>query len=739
LVPAWLGHIQLAVKIAKDGFEHRAPRALCDPTPAEFALWAAEYLAAPHLFRLALDIETKSKRDLGEDELDLGDTSYAIERISFAYKLGEGCSVPWSPEYLDTAQALIEAAGVKLIWNRAFDKPRIEAQGWKFGGPVWDTMFMWHVLQARLPKSINFVSPLVIPHYPRWKFMSEGEPAYYSAVDSAALYDITEYLVPKLIEQDQWEYFLTKTHETTDALEEMEAGGVPIDSVARFTVAKYLSDKQRTLQGQMETIIPAEIRKYDPKAGFVRTPADTTNLVTLDVAARTKVCSVCGLVGATKTKHTTRKRDNPCHGAAIVEETRTVTRFARLDHFVPSNLRMQEYQTFHGHENIVNDEGSVTYDAHAITRLVKKYPADLLYPLVAEYRGAEKLQTYTGSVDVSGLLQGGWPVDSVGFIHPHFGHNPSTGRLSCSNPNLQNIPRAEEEDDDASLIKSLFVPLGGCVIVEVDYAAIEALLLGYFARDPFYMRLARLGVHDYVNAKSLLMAGRIKDDPSPSWSDADLKLLFGDLKERFKVERTAIKKVVYTSNYGGTAYKIYMDDPAVFGGEMKRAHALQRDYFTTFPSIGRYQWATVEEVGEKGYLRGCWGLINRFYKVFRWKKTDQGKWKRELGDEAKEALAFKPQHAAAGLMKNAIITARRENPDLFKYLRLTIHDSLYTPAVPKAQLDTFVAWLKEIMERPAACMPCHSSWGMGEFLSVAVEAKVSEVNWAKVDKWKAKS
>lgn len=742
LIPAWLSHINLAIKIAARGFEHRAPRTICDPSGGHFAEWAAPYLADPTNFWLALDIETKAKRDLSEDELDLGDFSYAIERISFAYRPGEGVSVPWTEEYLPVIRALIEAEGTKLIWNRNYDKPRIEAAGIRFGGPVWDSMYMWHVLQARLPKGINFVAPLVIPHYPRWKHLADGEPAYYSAVDSAALFDITAEVVPALQEQRQWIYFLEQTHACSDALDEMEAGGVLIDVKRRYEVAKYLSDKQRTLQAQMEAVIPAALKRYDPEKGFVREPADKTGLVTLDVPARSKVCSRCGLSGVTKSGHTTRKRDNPCHAASITEELRTVTRWARLDPFVPSNLRMQEYQALVGHDPILNDEGNVTFDAHALARLAKAHQNDPLYPLVAEYRGAEKLQAYTGTVDERGELLGGWVVDASGFIHPHFSHNPSTGRLSCSNPNLQNIPRAEGkegEEHDADLIKSLFVPAPDCVLVELDYAAIEALLLGYFARDPFYMRLAKLGVHDYVNAKSLKMAGRISEDPSPSWSDADLKLLFADLKERFAVERTAIKKIVYTSNYGGTAYKIYMDAPEVFGGQLKNAARLQRDYFTTFPSIERYQWDTIYEAERQGYLRGCWGLINRFYKVIRWQKKDNGQWEKKLGDEAKEALAFKPQHAAAGLMKTSIVTARTEEPELFKYLRLTIHDSLFSPAVPKTQVDSFVVWLKKIMERPALCMPCPPEWGMGTHLSVAVDVKISETSWAKVGKWKPSS
>jgi DNA polymerase I-like protein with 3'-5' exonuclease and polymerase domains len=754
LLPAWLAHVGLALHIAQHGFKHKPPKIIIDPSPQDLRDWARPYLeGAWRYLKLGTDMETPHSKKAAEDELDLGDPSYQIDRVSYAYWPGEGISFPYGAEYVTVMQEIHGTGGDVWIWNRNYDRPRFIKNGLPFKGRVYDSMDLWHAIQTRLPKAINSVAPLTIPHYPRWKHLSDDNPGYYSGVDSSALLDITEVCIPMAQQLGTFDHFLEQMHETTEALDEMEAAGVPIDQAARIAVAKKLSADQAEYQREMELIIPETLKKYDPKEGFVRAPAeeDRSGMVQIRVQGKVKRCGTCNEIGVTKSNHTARKSlsgrgktavPNPCWNAVIHEEVQEVQRWARIDPFVPSNARMQEYQRAKRHEPVLNEEKKATFDAKALDRLMKTYKDDLLYPLVAKYKKAEKLQGYTGSWDpVEQKLVGGWQTDANGYIHPHFGHKPATGRLSCSSPNLQNIPRAEDiekakaKGDEGYLVKTLFIPEPGCAIVEVDYASIEALLLGYFARDPFYMRLATLGIHDFVNARVLRETGRVTVEPTPSWSDADLKECFNELKERFPVERTAIKKVVYTSNYGGTAYKIYMDDPKVFNGSRKFAEKLQQGYFETFPSIKRYQEETLEQAYENGFLRGVSGLINRFYKVYKWEKTPEG-WKRKLAEEANEALAFKPQHAGSVVMKQGILKFKRHHPDIFRTLRLTIHDSLYSSAVPTDKVDEYVPRMIEVMSEPNLCMPCPAEWGRGSHLAVGVDAKVSLTSWAEAVKWK---
>jgi hypothetical protein len=76
-----------------------------------------------------------------------------------------------------------------------------------------------------------------------------------------------------------------------------------------------------------------------------------------------------------------------------------------------------------------------------------------------------------------------------------------------------------------------------------DFTGIEAVLVGYFAHSPKYIRLAKLGVHDYFNAHMLYNQKKIKfeDIPDLKLTDADLKLGFGSLKKKFKQVRPLVE------------------------------------------------------------------------------------------------------------------------------------------------------------------------------------------------------
>src|SRR4051794_24681060 len=116
------------------------------------------------------------------------------------------------------------------------------------------------------------------------------------------------------------------------------------------------------------------------------------------------------------------------------------------------------------------------------------------------------------------IVTGGMPIGEDGRVHTIFGHNPSSLRLCSFDPNLQNIPRGGDPAKPyEDFVKQMFVAPEGFTFWERDFSAIEAVLVGYFAGDPAYIRFAKLGVHDYLASH---MLGRPAD---LSWSNGDLK------------------------------------------------------------------------------------------------------------------------------------------------------------------------------------------------------------------------
>jgi DNA polymerase I-like protein with 3'-5' exonuclease and polymerase domains len=727
-----LNDIQRAVEISEKGFKYAPPVTIEDPSVDDAWEWAK---SLPDGVWLAADIETPGKADAAEDELDFSSAT-TIDRVSFAGRPGEGISFPWTTDFQEITRYLCSRPEPTLFWNRAFDKPRLESNGVAFKGPVYDMMFAWHVLQPDLPMAINYVGSIFLPHYPRWKYQNHSRPAYYSAVDSAALFDLATVIEAGLKETNQWDYFIRHVHSIMDCTDEMTKPGIPVDFEARKSLSLHLVEQQDKALAAIQEVVPPELKKFSPEKGYVRTPESTEGLVEIQVTAPQKICSVCGGIVASKTAHMSRKKD-PCYGGTLAVEDRSVTRWAAPLPFSPSNNQMGAYLKYRGHKPVLSEpepgkEPSPTFDKAAMGKLSRTYPDDPLYPRVKAYRDPEKLLGYTGEWNEDEQrFDGGWPTKN-NRLYPVFGHRPSTGRLNCKCPNLQQIPRASKANPESLLIRGIFRPEPGTAIVEIDYSAIEAVLVGYFAGDKDFTRLARLGVHDYLNSHILRRRGIITEAADPSWSDSDLKEFFTDLKDRYPDERSQAKTVVYLSLFGGKPKKIYESAPHIFKS-LKNCVDIQGAMFDLFPKIPQWQWDTTTLAADQGYLQGVWGLNRRFYKVWEWTRTREGTWLKKPGRQANEAMNFVIQHCAAGIMKEAVLNVRSERPDIFSCLRLLIHDSILG-YLPLGNLEEFGSTLEQIMRRPVAVLPLDPLWDMGSHLAIGTESKVGYESWAKADK-----
>jgi uracil-DNA glycosylase family 4 len=339
---------------------------------------------------------------------------------------------------------------------------------------------------------------------------------------------------------------------------------------------------------------------------------------------------------------------------------------------------------------------------------------------------------------LSGRWVGGMPVAGDGRVHTTYKHSPSTLRLSSVAPNLQNIPRTNLGKDASpaerftAAVKTLFVAEEDHELVELDYSAIEAVLVGYLAMAVLgneadaanYIRLAYLGVHDYVNSHILFNQKKISNPADLNWSDADLKAFFKDLKGRFPIERDGAKRTVHLSNYAGTPSRMFQAHPELFPST-KIAAELQQLYLDVCPAVRRWQEATIQRASDEGYLRNPFGYIHRFHSVYDWKLVD-GKWESSWGEDAKRALAFLPQSTAAGIIKETMLRLYFDR-DLGKYLRLQVHDSLVL-MVKRSERELVTRLVQEEMEKPVLALPVDPKWGFGTHLAIKTEAKWG-LNW----------
>lgn len=345
------------------------------------------------------------------------------------------------------------------------------------------------------------------------------------------------------------------------------------------------------------------------------------------------------------------------------------------------------------------------------------------------------------------MVTGGMQVGPDGRVHTSFGHNPSSLRLCSFDPNLQNIPSRGGEE--SKWVKEMFVCPPGYTFWERDFSGIEAVLVGYFAGAPGYIRLAKRDVHSFYTAWAIYTIdgpGRISanDLPQLSWDDTRLFTRLGELKKEFGKERNGLyKHLVHGANYlqspKGAADKIFQDTGKAF--DRKLVAKVMGVYFELFPEIPRWHKDICQRVdGTKRrgtdsldsapdpwslgvcFARNPFGYVHHFYNVLDWERVD-GEWFSSFGEDAKRLVSFLPQSTAAAIIKKAAKRIYYEFPWVGETLRLLIHDSILGEA-KEGDLDKCLSVSQQVMESPLEELPLDPTWGMGEFLSIGSEAKV---------------
>lgn len=320
------------------------------------------------------------------------------------------------------------------------------------------------------------------------------------------------------------------------------------------------------------------------------------------------------------------------------------------------------------------------------------------------------------------------PVKLDGRVHATFTSNPATLRSACQNPNLQQLPRPTNEL--ASIIRNLITASPGNILYARDFSGIEAVLVGYDAAAPNYIRLARRDVHTYYTAYALneLEPGRIpaNDLPLLSWDDGKLFTRLSELKRELKKERNSLyKHLVHAANYmqsaKGAKEKIFAETGVEF--DVSRVKRVMDIYFELFPEIRQWHTNVLLQAEKDGYLRNAFGYLHRFSHVFDYEKVD-GKWvKTPSHDVANKVIAFGPQSNAAAIIKLAMLILYENHFELVgQFLRLLIHDELLFD-VPESKVDIVDQICQTVMESNIKELPLPESYGLGPYLSILTESK----------------
>lgn len=404
---AFINDLQKAVEVARNGVPPQVVEYLLDPSPLAAYRWAKDYRAAlvndPSL-KLAFDIETPGKSD-DEDDLELSDDApdrtWNIERVGFSYRGLTALSVPWEASYRAAIHLLLGSSGDKVVWNAGFDVPRIRRAGVEINGLIHDAMVAWHILHSDLPKSLRFVATFTCPFQPAWKHLSGSRPAYYNATDADVELRSMDSIEMELRRTGLWEVYTRDVLELEPILVHMQTRGMPVDLDIRMDRAVKLSNKIVQVKQSMLDAVPVEARRIAHV--YKKQPADTTGLSIRPGTRSVPRCSHCGHTNPGKAHFKSfKKKLNPCAGAGVDQHDTVVDEYYRLAPFSPSRDQLIRYhQHLHRHLPMAWDKQKgarkVSFGERQIKDLTAKYPDDILYKLILEFRKLDKIAgTYIG-------------------------------------------------------------------------------------------------------------------------------------------------------------------------------------------------------------------------------------------------------------------------------------------------------------------------------------------------------
>lgn len=295
---------------------------------------------------------------------------------------------------------------------------------------------------------------------------------------------------------------------------------------------------------------------------------------------------------------------------------------------------------------------------------------------ILEHRGLKKLLgTY---IDALPKLVN----PKTGHIHTSFNQTvTATGRLSSSNPNLQNIPVRNEEGKE---IRKAFVPEPGCEFFSADYSQIELRIMAHLSGDPHMIEAFRSGYDIHAATAA--------------------KIYKKNIEEVTREERSKAKTANFGIIYGITVFGL-AERMNVSRGEAKE---LIDGYFETYPKVREYMQKSIETAREKGYTetiyhRRCYLRdINSHNAVVR-------------GYAERNAINAPIQGSAADIIKIAMIAIYRRfcQENIRSKMILQVHDELNFSVYPeeKEQVQRIVI---EEMERACSMqVPLEADFGWG--------------------------
>ena len=295
---------------------------------------------------------------------------------------------------------------------------------------------------------------------------------------------------------------------------------------------------------------------------------------------------------------------------------------------------------------------------------------------ILEHRGLKKLLgTYIDALPQ--LIN-----PETGRIHTSFNQTvTATGRLSSSNPNLQNIPIRNE---DGKEIRKAFIPDDGCIFFSADYSQIELRIMAHLSGDPHMIEAFQKGQDIHAATASKIYKVPLEEVTREQRSKA----------------KTANFGIIYGISVFGLAERLNVD--------RKEAKELIDGYFENYPHVKEYMDESIRIARERGY-------IETIFKRKRYLPDINSRNAVVRGYAERNAINAPIQGSAADIIKVAMVRIYQRflKERIHSKMILQVHDELNFSVLPEEQekVKQIVIEEMESAYKMKAPLLADSGWG----------------------------
>ena len=337
--------------------------------------------------------------------------------------------------------------------------------------------------------------------------------------------------------------------------------------------------------------------------------------------------------------------------------------------------------------------GEVLFDKLKITDKAKKTKTgqyvtseEVLESLKNKHQIVEKILDYRGLKKLLSTYIDALPQlinPRTGKIHTSFNQTvTATGRLSSSNPNLQNIPIRNE---DGKEIRKAFIPEEGCEFFSADYSQIELRIMAHLSGD-----------------KNMIEAFQEGDDIHASTASKVYKIGLDEVtREQRSKAKTANFGIIYGISVFGLAER--MNVPR------SEAKELIEGYFQTYPQVKEYMDMSIAKARENGYIETIFGRKRFLPDISSHNAVVRGYAERN-------AINAPIQGSAADIIKVAMINIYRRFKDenIHSKMILQVHDELNFSVYPEEKEKVQHIVIEEMEKAYAMQVPLRADCGWGK-------------------------